>query len=183
MKMIRLIGSGVLPMIMLLACRPKYTPTPAYTALNDFENIVGWVNDPTNNNYTVEKGNAYSGHYYSHINANMHFSYIFRSKFRDLTEKKIYWIRVSAKCKKGDTDVKRATVACNIQDTLGTTVHWQELPLRSDFYGKNDEWITVVKTFEISSKYKPSHYVGVFFWNGDKNDDMKIDDFKVEFFH
>jgi hypothetical protein len=177
---------SLLPLLCFLwcsSCRPKYSPAPVYIAFNDFENVAGWISEPTNNNLTVEKAGGYSGRCYSRINKNNHFSYIFRASFKELTDKKIYWVRVSAKCKKKDAKINRATVVCNIQDSTNTYVYWQELPLATDFYGKTNEWVSIVKTFEISSKYRPSNYLGAFIWNGDKEDDLMIDDFRIEFFN
>lgn len=177
-----IMGFSLALLLLVAACRPKYSPRPVWVVKNDFEDVPGWVNNSSNNSHTVVAGDAHSGRYAYMIDNAHTFGYYYRSRLKDISDKKISWIKVSGYCKAKSDKLNKAAVVCNIEDETHTYKFWGEAFLEYYTEGKKDKWVYFEKSFNINAASKPEYYLGAFVWSPDTTDRVLVDDFKIEFF-
>jgi hypothetical protein len=167
---------------LISSCRPKYNPTPIFSTLNDFESTKGWMDVPSNNSHTIVDEDAHSGKFCSKIDKSNHYSYFYKYKLGDVQKEKTNWVRVSAYCKLKSDKINKTSIACSIQDDKGAIVNWTEENLAGYLEHSKDKWVYIEKNFNISAYSKPELMLGVFIWNADRDEEVLIDDLKIEFF-
>jgi hypothetical protein len=180
----RMCIQGFLLLVAMLAggCRPKYSPTPVWIAYNDFENVDGWMDNPTNNSQTIVPGDAYSGRYACMVDRTSNFSYYYKNKLADVSDKKISWVKVSGYCKAKSDVLNKACVVFSVVDEKEINKYWGSAFLYEFTEGKKDKWIHFEKSFDINAVSQPGYTISSFVWSTDTTEKVLIDDFKVEFF-
>jgi hypothetical protein len=182
MRRMHIPGFLLLLLLLVSACRPKYSPTPVWVAYNDFENVAGWMNNPTNNSHTVVRGEAYSGSYACRIHGASNFGFYYKNRLKDISDKKISWVKISGYCKAKSDRLNKASVVCNLEDDKGVLKSWEVAFLQRFTEGRKDKWIHFEKSFNINTFSQPDYFLGAMVWSQDTTDEVLIDDFKIEFF-
>jgi hypothetical protein len=166
---------------LVTGCRPKYEPDPCYTTFNDLEESLGWFPSNANNGITIESGDAYSGNRFVRIRNGHDFGYFFKTQLKELSCRKVSWIKYSTICKKISGGIRDASVVCSVTDSLDRQIEWIEVPLSFKLIERN-KWTPIHVRFDISKKFDLKNNVALFIWTKGIGDHILQDDIKIEFF-
>ncbi|MCD6066816.1 MAG: hypothetical protein K0S33_1642 [Bacteroidetes bacterium] len=167
--------------VSCFSCRPKYDPKPVFSTLNDFENVRGWISAVVNNSNTLTDVTAHSGKYSSRIDKNNQYSYSFRQQLKNLGAEPKSWVRVSMWCKYTGT-IDKSHLACFITNDKEVTQLWRAIHLAPELSGKKNQWVYIEKSLDFSGHRDNDFNFNLFVSSGGGDEEVFIDDLKLEFF-
>ncbi|MCD6066819.1 MAG: hypothetical protein K0S33_1645 [Bacteroidetes bacterium] len=168
---------------LICSCRPKYSPEPACVVFNDFEAVSGWRNTPGNNSQTVTWEDSHSGKFSYKIGKGQDFGYYYKNKLRDISDKKISWVKISGYCKSKSDKLQKTGILCCILDDKDVYKKWSVHFMDEFTAKKKDKWVYFEKSFDIGSVNDPGYFFSSVVCTTDSSDQAYIDDFKIEFFN
>jgi hypothetical protein len=141
----------------------------------DFENLAGWVDNPA-----IIKCDAHSGKWASVANKLKPYSHTFKIKLRDVGDKTLQKVNVSAWCYVGDLpcDAKLVTA---INSPEKENAMWEGKPLTSIIREKG-KWMQINASYRLNrgGLNNPDNTLLVYVWNlSDAN--VLVDDISVSF--
>lgn len=162
--------------IILSSCSGEQQ-TSEFVFYNDLENVRGWAG-AQNNEHTIIKGEAHSGHYLSKTDTLYQYGFTYRIKLSEVSIEPVNKLKASTWVKIKDEKANADLVIA--LDSMGKSISWSSLPI-SEFVTKTDQWINVTSEVQWPQLTSSKDYVvSVFIWNRGRAD-VFADDCRVEF--
>lgn len=179
----KLIISAISLLTIVVACRPKYEPTPLCSYKNDYEDLIPFVQCDSYLWYKITNNGGYKSVHANKIDSGNFYGIAFDLPVKNISNSRISCAKVQFQAKSQYNNQKEISLVFSVQDSTNANIHWERINICGRLSASTNKWKNYNHLFDLFKfAATPNNRIIFYVWNGDSKEQVLVDDFEVIFY-